>query len=234
MGFDSVESKPLASLKNVGIAITISDGQTHVGILYRDDDLIRFAHLLWHHIFRPQDVAPDRDYLWDKCAWLEDDDDTNPALICAFLHSLKSDSRIPFGFAADLKCFASNGDYIGMEAGKGLTCASFVMSVFHMHGFEIIDTSTWKSRDEDAAWQKRIVDSLRARDENDHAEMASKYIGSFRYRAEEVAGAAVNAVIPVGYDEALRLAAEILAQFPTSDHSASLTSAVAAGSSVRS
>src|SRR5262249_11543054 len=118
---------------------------------------------------------------------------------------------LPYGFTFNSDCFAGDGSYQPMEIGKGLTCATFVIALFHSAGFPIIKRETWKHRSEDAAWQKKILALLQGSASSEHIKGATNDVGQFRYWPEEVAAAAVHNSPPLGFDECQVLAAEIMA-----------------------
>lgn len=117
---------------------------------------------------------------------------------------------IPYGFAFDEHCFGDDGQYRPMAVGKGLTCATFIIAVFHSAGLPILRTDTWRARPEDAQWQSAILRILEGWATAEHVAAADSYIGHFRYRPQEVAAAAMQAPPPLTFDDCLPLAAEIL------------------------
>jgi hypothetical protein len=214
MTFSSVHGEAYESSKWLGIAVGQPqfDGQRHVGIIYRHDTTqMKFCHFLWHHLLRTADSPPRADYVWDRC-WSVDDDEFNAKFLVGYIKSIKEGQKVPFGFSNDARIFADDGTYIEMEIGRGLTCASFVMHVFEQSGIKLIQTETWQKRADDIEWQKCIVSKLREDKYFDHAEAAAKYIGSFRFRPEEVAVAAANVSPPIAFDQAISLAKEIIAE----------------------
>jgi hypothetical protein len=136
---------------------------------------------------------------------------TNGRVFAVLISETARNPNIPYGFAFDENCFDNDGTYRPMEIGKGLTCASFVIALFHSHGYPIVKLESWKMRSEDVAWQKKILDPLRRHATFEHVNAASAYVGQFRYRPEEVAAAAVRAPPPLDFDESVRLATDILA-----------------------
>jgi len=122
-----------------------------------------------------------------------------------------SNAHIPYGFAFSEKCFGNDGSYKQMEVGKGLTCATFIIALFHSFALPIVRLESWIARPEDAEWQKTILRILEQRASKEHIAAATAYIGQFRYRAEEVAAAATSPTPPLDYNECTGLAAAILA-----------------------
>ena len=46
------------------------------------------------------------------------------------------------------------------EGTNGLTCATFVMTMFHSTGIDLIDVANWPHREEDNEWKKHTIDIL--------------------------------------------------------------------------
>jgi hypothetical protein len=213
MSFTPISETSVQSLRFIGVAIKerTADGQRHVGILYRHDRLgARFCHFADHCDLRTADAVPTRSYVWNTCVFI-DDDEINAKYMIGFISSLKGGDKIPYGFVNDAAPFATDGTFLEMEIGKGLTCASFLLTIFHQTGIKLIDTTDWQVRASDIVWQTRVVQMLRERGHTDHADAAGRFVGSFRYRPEEVAAAAVHPSPPIDFDDAASLATSIIA-----------------------
>lgn len=103
--------------------------------------------------------------------------------------------KIPYGFnyVADSVLTADGDVAENLPPGSGLTCATFVLQVFRNQSFDIIDIDSWKSRDDDGAWQAKILDDLKIYSDASeaHLEALKEHIGkAARFRPEEVAGCA--------------------------------------------
>jgi hypothetical protein len=96
-----------------------------------------------------------------------------------------------------------------------LTCATFVLSVFQNHGFDILNVSSWIARpEEDATFFETIMAAL----VNDGAD--SSYIAAQRHdmkeairiRPEEVAASAyLYDEVPIAFPQASESGKEIIA-----------------------
>lgn len=199
--------RPLDDLNYVGIALRLFGSQPHVGVLYRkSENEVIFCHLATHHDLRKDQL--NIEYFWNACQWL-DDDDINGPVVAARFDSLKQQSQIPYGFAFEPACFDNNLEYQAMPIGMGLTCASFIIAIFHSLELPIINLDTWKSRPEDETWQREIVQRLMSIN-FEAARTAAMHVGSFRYKPEEVASAATAAKVPVDYNFAVSRAKGVL------------------------
>lgn len=100
---------------------------------------------------------------------------------------------IPYGFSYDGTAYFDNTGSLFHSANcSGYTCGTFVLTIFHSLGLDLIDISAWPSREEDIPWQKRIL-YMFARCagyfgiSNHHLLRLANEIGCPRYRPEEVA-----------------------------------------------
>lgn len=182
--------------------------QRHVGLIYRiDDSGPRFCHLAWHYILKDEPLPID--YHW--CA--SGLDDVNKTVMAAYVALLKKNARaVPYGidYAPPSKNFDEQGRYIIQPIGYGLTCATFILSVFASNGFKILSTKNWPDRPDDSIWQQQILDDLSERATSEHVEAAAQHVGAKRFRPEEVAAGVMSDDIPLDFPEADRIAQEII------------------------
>jgi hypothetical protein len=197
-----------AALEHVGVAIkSFSPRQKHVGLIYRVDNDLNLLHLAWHIDLRNEPVKPG--YFWGVCGLFVDDALNGKIFAARMLSVARNQGIIPYGVYANGKAFAENGSFVPFpEPGMGLTCATFVIQLFHSFGHAICDLSSWEARDDDATWQAEIIEKLRE-DYPQHADRVSDYIGRHRIRPEEAAAAVMNPAPPTSFSRAVELAAEI-------------------------
>lgn len=198
---------------DVGIALRrVADTQNHIGIIYRTSpNEVRFCHLAWHHELRDE-IARD-DYFWCDCMWVENDDITGRIIAAKMTSISRNKGIIPYGIYFEPPTFSSDGKFLGFSGqGMGLTCATFVVAVFHSMAIFIIKEDTWPDRTDDIAWQESIIRTL----ENSGADMrhvssARSHIGAARFRPEEIAAAAVDKNTPLEFSDAHQKAQRIQA-----------------------
>jgi hypothetical protein len=96
----------------------------------------------------------------------------------------------------------------------GLTCATFVLGVFHSVGLPLIQYDTWPQRREgDEEWQRYIIEALKQTNASpEHIQLVESEIGAVRYRPEDVAGAGAAEGIPTAFDTANELAGKIMSK----------------------
>jgi hypothetical protein len=207
--------KPFSQIRGAAIAIREVDRrQRHTGILYRDSGSgeVFLLHLAWHFDLRHD--APRESYLWVDPTFAERRL-AQVAAICRLVWKANGKGNIPFGFSPPSDCLdAETGTYLFGPSRVGLTCATFVLAVFHRAGLALLEYATWPlDRPEDREWQKLIVDSLRGSDKAtpEHLRAVERDVGTTaRFRPEEVAGAATITPIPVQFQLAEERSREIL------------------------
>lgn len=176
----------------------------HVGLLYRDSDTqdVRKLHLAWH--FRLTE-EPCNDSFW----WIQPGIDEERLIQVAAIGRKvwrSNGTRVPYGFSHPNDAFDANtGQLLFGPTRHGLTCASFVLAVFHCAGLPLIDYNDWPTRHDDGAWQQWIVDLLeRHGSDMAHVTSVRGQVGAVRYRPGEVAGASIEKLIPTTFAVAER------------------------------
>lgn len=210
---NTAEEHPFQTVQHAAIAITLlreREGQHHVGILHKDGttDEVRILHLFWHNKLR--NTPPKPTYAWITPP-IHPKRAKQVAAFCRQVHYANS-TGIPYAFGDPRECFDGTGTFQPMSSRWGLTCASFVLGVFHTTGVPLIHYDNWPHRQEgDEEWMAWIIEHLR-RDgvPEDHVRrVEDQSEGAIRYRPEEVAGAAAAQNLPVRFDQARDLGAEI-------------------------
>lgn len=199
----------LTSAVQLGVGIkAIRKQRHHVGLLYKKEDSPpRFLHLAWHH--RLVDEALPPDYL----IGFSQLDAMNKGYMVAYVSQVaKSPSEIPYSISFDGGYYFDDaGNYVPKPLGMGLTCATFIMTLYEKNGLQLIDFSTWSSRTDDVIWQREIIDMLRKDGASlEHIDVLESNIGAARVRPEEIAAAVISEEAPIDFKAAKKLAAEIL------------------------
>lgn len=82
------------------------------------------------------------------------------------------------------------------DRNTGFTCATLILTLFHMCGHDLIDIDKWVSRPKDPEWQSHVVDLLKSlpdilrqklRITDEQIKMQQDAIGCKRYRPEDIA-----------------------------------------------
>lgn len=103
----------------------------------------------------------------------------------------KNQNNVPYGIGSDnfALFFDGEGQVANRNPGTGLTCATFLMSIFASQLYPVIDESSWQNRADDKDWQEIVLSWLaRYPQLADHVAEQRKSVGvAYRYRPEEVA-----------------------------------------------
>jgi len=207
------------------IALVIKAGagtQRHVGILHKDPDdaraSVQLLDLRWHHEVGAQAPRLPSRYLWAVPS-VEPEIAYVLAKLCKKIADqyVRGDRRLAYALKYAGATFDRGAGIFMNEAGRGLTCATFVMAVFASHGAPLLHWAEWQPREEDRAWQAQVVQALRdcGADEghvtavNEEAQQ-----GATRFRPEEVAAAGVCDTLPLGFTEAERIGKFIVERLP--------------------
>lgn len=214
MQINFAHDNPFANVDSIGIAIgrpDIQQSQQHIGILFIDQDgLPKYLHLAWHFDLRKDDPNPKK-YLWLNVP-IDPINKMHLATVCELIFQANL-SGIPYGISIEGTGFSDDGTFIAEHNFAGLTCATFVMQVFHSQGYKIVDVENWYERDDDKVWQSSILSSLEKYGASaEYLECQRQQIskGAARFRPEEVAAAASVPNQPHGLEHVIKPAKQIV------------------------
>ena len=216
------QDRPLSENMYVAVAIgEPSANQRHTGVFFRFNatDTHEFLHLAWH--CRLVRESPESDFLWVDPA-IPSRRLKQVAAICDAIASANAPDQIPYSFSPPNDCFDEHDcTFLLGPTRTGLTCASFVLAVFHRAGLQLIKYETWpKPTQEDKEWQRHILAILQSQQLKPHTLVTQEHIkcvqsevgNSARYRPEHVAAATIKCrSSPVRHQCALRLGVMIVA-----------------------
>ncbi len=205
---------PVSAEHWVVVAIGEPDAdQRHIGVLHRDQNAgLQVLHLAWHCRLR-------NDARWpgDMSVWVAPSApparQRSIAAFCRRVWRKNAGDGIPYAFSSPNTSFdPATGEFLIGPSRFGLTCASFVLALFHAAGLPLADYETWPvDRSEDQEWQQTIVGILEGQQvEQQHIEHLRSEIGAVRYRPEEVAAAVALAPPPASFQRAEELGRQIL------------------------
>src|SRR5208282_3364526 len=210
--------------ENRYVAVAIREpahNQRHTGIFFRfcESDPHEFLHLAWQCDLRRE--VPRQTYLWVEPA-IPQRRLIQVAAICDAIADANVPGRIPYSFGPPNDCFHDRTcDFLLGPTRTGLTCASFVLAVFHRAGLPLVQYGSWPPPTaEDTEWQQQVLANLLHLQVTDpcgitqaHIEHVRSEIGSsVRYQPEQVAAAALRRKRrPVSYRLVSRLGAMIVA-----------------------
>ncbi len=155
---------PFDDVNQVGVAIKSNDDHAtsnHIAILYKyGEEPARLLHFTGRHIVGASRC--DDSYLWMDLG--DEFTEVELAIVCAHVKKVvdaNAHERTAYGFD-------SPAGYIDKETGKiepafgekGFTCSTFVLEVFEMCGYRIVNLSSWpKPSPKDIKWQVQMVSS---------------------------------------------------------------------------
>lgn len=100
---------------------------------------------------------------------------------------------VPYGFRyEEYADYDQNNNLVLGTRSSGLTCATYVMTLFHHLGINLFDLEKWDAREDDEKWENSIKQlckrfKVRIGVPKEHLEKLKNEIGCARFRPEEVA-----------------------------------------------
>lgn len=201
-----------SEVKHVAVAIgQTGSGQYHIGLIHREavSPDVLCLHLAWHCRLMNEPASSLVSHWIDMP--IPSRRAQQVAARCRQIWKANGKSSIPYGFSHPCDSFDSqSGQYLLGPTRHGLTCASFVLAVFHFAGIPLVDYATWPAgRSGDREWQESVVQLLQSRATPEHIAAVTAEVGVVRFRPADVAGAATQ-VPPVGFEVASSLGTRIL------------------------
>jgi len=192
-------------------AVGVYSNGSHVGILHRQVGGVRFLHLCGHDSLVNQvpniSATPGHAHL---AIWIAPKLDPsiirNIAGLCRHFVFQEQYGDFPYGFSHPRGFFREIGGvnpFVIRPHTVGLTCATFVLSIFDYACYPLIRYRTWAIRKGDKAARQRVIDNMRQMGKQ-HAERVIREVGP-RYHPLEVAAATSSNNYPVSFGTALRL-----------------------------
>lgn len=175
------------------IAITFGSFGSHLGVAFQSaKDGVQVLHLAGHYDLRT-DTFPPPGQCWIAAPVLL------PPLaakaIVGVIRSLsKRTPKIPYGlnFLKANGSFDSSGRYKAPKGSLGLTCATFITTLFDDLRAPLVKQDTWLEKPANIKWAHDVCDALTRSGmvSHDHIEAVKSNIDGLRIRPEEVAVAA--------------------------------------------
>jgi hypothetical protein len=176
------------------VAVTYGTFGSHIGIGFHSaKEGAKLLHLASHIKLITEDFPPVLPACWIGIV-VSLPASASKQLVAIIRCVSKRLPHINYGinFLAARGSFDSSGRYKAPKGSDGLTCATFVSTIFSDFRLPLIQESTWQPNPENAAWGAAICDWLRDRckADPDHVEAVRRNINGLRVRPEEVAVAA--------------------------------------------
>src|SRR5262249_22235080 len=126
--------KPTEYVPDLALFIMLTDDGTHTGILHRIQGSLFIQDMLWHENFRS---IPCREYRHFAVPDLVQDEIISVRAMCRLIHNRHNSKnvsekyRIPYAFRLGNNCrFNVTTGELMLADGLGLTCSTFVLTVF--------------------------------------------------------------------------------------------------------
>lgn len=153
----------------LGIAVGhIKKGFLHNKILFRLKGEVKEIHLGWHHYFIHQDIEALDSFIW-RAPKLPNSRLRSVAAKCQIVaenqkkNKKNEKAKLPYaiGYYSGRE-FDENGIYTDNKGVEyGMTCATFVLTIFKSVGIELVHWEDWtKGRPDDKRWFKYIISKL--------------------------------------------------------------------------
>lgn len=212
--------RPIDATQFLAVAIGETDvDQRHIGILHRTKDKPpKLLHLEWHCRLKNDSAIPEKLTIWVAAA-VPSRRQRQVATYCRRIWQMNAKGGVPYGFSPPNESFdPETATFLKGPTQFGLTCASFVLAVFHAAGVPLIEYTTWPAdRPGDREWQEKILTYLEHRAEPEHINHVRSEIGAVRFRPEEVAASVALAPPLVSFQATLELAQAIVLQIKKND-----------------
>ncbi|HET6250174.1 MAG TPA: hypothetical protein VFE47_20960 [Tepidisphaeraceae bacterium] len=216
-----LESSKMSPQTVTAIGIAVHRAGLHIGLLYRvtANDSVRILHLRYHQSLASE--QPGSAYICWIRREIEPDRAVAIATYCRRIWKQNRRGKVPFGFSLPTEFFSPSGSMLTGPAKTGLTCASFVLSVFSAASVPLVNTDSWPPPTaEDIKRQAALLNSQRHLMRPDEIRAVSEEIGNPRFRPVDVAGAATAEKFPATYAYASKVGkriAKLLATLNTDD-----------------
>lgn len=194
------------NVSSLGVALKGDGKQQHVAILVKvGDGPAMICHFGWHNDVRYE--TADNRYIWLESG-------LHPSVssaIASAVAGMMELGRPIIGFSPIYEgvYFDENLNYLRGDPGDGLTCSTFVISIFEALHVTLLDTETWGSRSGDDEWQYSVVQALEEPsftpdpERSRHAKALRQRLPfRMRFRPEEVAIGVAASCRPVSYNHA--------------------------------
>jgi hypothetical protein len=90
-------------------------------------------------------------------------------------------------------------DLVTQKPGDGLSCSTFVAAIFNSVRRPLVNFRSWRCRPEDFLANTRLINMLRSNNQSRRADDLAPHVGRMRISPSEVAGAALEDLLPAAF-----------------------------------
>jgi hypothetical protein len=197
---------------------------SHTGILFRMNGVLIIQDLRWHEMFRSELCRHMPHFVM---LGLEPEEEHNIRAMCRLIHERQNsrdpsrEYRIPYAFrhGNNNRCNRNTGELMLVD-GIGLTCSTFVLTIFQSVEVPLVNFDGWQHRADDEARHRALIDRMRTGFPQhgippaspEHVARVEGESPCIRVRPEEVAATGMFNDIPVTFEQLAPAGAWILAQ----------------------
>jgi hypothetical protein len=147
-------NKPLTEIDLVAVGIFSS--RTHIGLLHKVPvdgneavETVKLLHIGWYNDWGDSEEAAKQCTFWVALG-LSPEQAILVSEMCKLVAKRNSERQLAFGIGGNPeRIFDEHGDFIPDAAKKGITCAAFVLAIFHRSGFPLARYAEWPVRQDD-------------------------------------------------------------------------------------
>lgn len=166
---------------------SFAEGRNHVALFHRKKGKpARLCHLEYHEHLLDEPVMEERVRVWVSPR-VSEKRLQQVSAVARLVYRKNKYSQIPYGFAPPMEAFDRNGSLADC-ASEGLTCASFVLAVFHTAKVDLVRYDEWERCEGDDAWFEDAIEHLKEKG-RDVEELKAQAAAALRFRPEHVVAA---------------------------------------------
>jgi hypothetical protein len=195
------------------------------GILYRMRGSLFIQDMQWHERFRNAPCSRKPHFIEFA---LEEEVENDVRAICRLIHdrhlgrNASEEYRIPYAFRHGGNTRFNRAGELMLSDGLGLTCSTFVMTVFQSVEFPLVNFEGWQRRADDDARHEQLLEMMRcgipesqiAPAPPEHVARVKAELPCTRVRPEEAAATALLNDLPAVFEQLAPAGAWVLAQTP--------------------
>lgn len=147
----------------IGISVGHSaNGFLHNKLLINYNNKVNEIHLAFHHSFVCSDkIVDDGSYIWEMPKIPESRLKSLAARCLKIIKTQKGNNNLlPYALGyQNIRKFDKAGVYSSFSQNSeyGMTCATFILTIFNSVGLNLLDWENWQDREEDAEWFSTLI-----------------------------------------------------------------------------
>lgn len=192
----------------VAIFIMVRTEGNHTGLLHRAEGVLRILDLCWHESLRSGALTDDVPCIVPNLEPEEVNDVTGMCRLIEMRNRTSDPQKIPYGLGPPNNTRFNREGELLLEGGLGLTCSTFVLTVFESVRVPLVDLSDWVVRPDDDTRHTALIERM-TNGIGDYPPADPQHVARIvasppciRVRPEEVAAAGLAMALPIKFDMA--------------------------------